>query len=190
MNKPIKGTSPLPYILSTLLLATMFFGCAKAHAQTNLTGASGKPDVGNPSLSTFPPFPTNTLDRVSGRTGIGYETGTKLWCVAGEVEYQLQPNFYAGVGGLFDHYGRVAGSVSIGLNGSLVLPKFLGSRTVNLFGGDGVAYDTLKHGMANYFTTGGEVPFKIGRVTVSPGLAIIDLSSRGQIICGGIGATF
>lgn len=138
--------------------------------------------------------PASFADKLSGRLGVGYETGTKLWCVAGEVEYQLQPNFYAGVGGLFDHYGRVAGSTSIGLNGSLNLPAWLGSRELVCFGGDGIAYDTLKHGVANYFTTGAEMPFKFQvsnfKFQVSPGIAVIDLSTRGQIICGGLGITF
>lgn len=153
---------------------------ASASAQTNLT--------------SFPPFsaaadnylPTTDhfAHRIDLRAGYGINLTSHDPVAAAAVAISLAPALSLGAVASHDRTGWIAGGLTLSVNGSAQVPLI---GRVDMFAGDGVAYDVQLKKAANYLFVGAERPFLLWGCRLSPGFTLANTSTRaGTELIGGL----
>jgi len=156
----------------TLALIAAFAICGwQTNAQTNLTSFP----AWSSALTNYTPSKASFAARVDARAGYGINLTSHDPIAAAALSVSLAPSL--AFGGVISHdsTGWCAGGLTIGINGSVQAP-YIG--TVDMFAGDGVAYDFHTHGAANYLFIGAERPFLIGSFRIAPGISLANTSTR------------
>ena len=175
------GVSPFTVFVGCVAIAMLFFfGCRPAHAQsvTNIVNqipsVSSLTSVTNLLTSLTPTAAVAKQYKFDARIGYGINLNSQQPIAALAVSYQIAPAL--AIGGVVsrDSTGICAGGVTLGINGSV---KVFGEE-VDLFAGDGIAYDFHYRDPANYLFTGAEVPFHVGGTRIAPGISLANTSTR------------
>ena len=122
------------------------------------------------------------------RVGYGVNLSSQQPLAAASAAWQIAPALAFGGVVARDGYGVTAGGLTLGINGSVNV-KYIGE--LDLFAGDGIAYDFKFKAPANYLFTGVEKPFHVGSSRVAPGVSLANTSTRaGTAILFGVSAEF
>ena len=150
------------------------------------------------NTNSFPPFSTaltnyipttaNFATRIDIRAGYGVNLTSHDPIAAAAVSVSLSPSLALGGVVSRDSTGWCAGGVTLGINGSAHLPLI---GRIDMFAGDGVAYDFKYHCAANYLFVGVERPFFYKKFRIAPGVSLANTSTRaGTNLLLGLGIGF
>ena len=167
------------FMLCLLIVALLCFCSCKAHGQTNemptFPSVSNLGSVTNLINSLTPTAAVAQKYRFDARIGYGVNIASQQPVAALSVAYQIAPALAIGGVVARDSIGITAGGLTLGINGSVDVP-WIGE--LDVFAGDGIAYDFQYHAPANYLFTGVEKPFYIGKYRIAPGVSLANTSTR------------
>lgn len=154
----------------------------------NAQNTNSSPPFKETTLANFTPTKAEFGSRIDLRVGYGVNLTSHDTMAAAALSCSLSPSVAFGVVVAHDSTGWQMGGCTLGINGSVNVPVI---GRLDMFAGDGVAYDARYHSAANYLFIGCERPFFIGKFRIAPGFSLANTSTRaGTVLLVGTSVRF